>query len=230
MPLPQSAIPGKVAGENYIQYALKPGITGVMVTYEADYTSGKFLLTDRVSYPIAHAELFVSPPGLTVESSIFKPAGQDAETRSAKLEASNLQSGTALEASFSGEAMAGSVTESPQGEGEVKALPNSMTRFGVPLAITFLLFLFWALGVRLGREWPKLREHRGGSPLQKKLEAKAEELFNSLADLDQLFAEGKVDEKRYWRERLELKAQLIATLKKGPPSLRETYVSRHTPR
>ncbi|HZP02814.1 MAG TPA: carboxypeptidase-like regulatory domain-containing protein [Terriglobia bacterium] len=230
MPLPQIVTPGKVTGEYSIQYPLKPGITGLMVSYEADYSAAKFVLADRIPYPIRHMELFVSPPTLTVDSSIFKSVGQDAETGSAKLEASNLEPGTAFEASLAGEAVASPSPAPAQGEDEIKTLPNPMTRLGVPLCVAFLLFLFWALAVRLGKELPRLKEQRGTSPQQKKLEAKVEELFNSIADLDQLFAEGKVIEGRYWRERLELKAQLIATLKKGPPSLRESYVSRHTPR
>jgi hypothetical protein len=55
-------------------------------------------------------------------------------------------------------------------------------------------------------------------------------LFNSLADLDELFATGKIAEKPYWKERLELKARLVAKLKKAPPALLESYAIRHTPR
>jgi hypothetical protein len=86
----------------------------------------------------------------------------------------------------------------------------------------------WALGVRLAREWPRFRGQRRASQAQKDLKAKVEELFNSLADLDELFAAGKIAEKQYWKERLDLKARLTASLKKGSPPLLESYATRHT--
>jgi hypothetical protein len=64
--------------------------------------------------------------------------------------------------------------------------------------------------------------------VQKALESEVDALFNSLADLDELFASGKLAEKQYWKERLDLKARLLATLKKASPSLLDSYVTRHT--
>jgi hypothetical protein len=52
-------------------------------------------------------------------------------------------------------------------------------------------------------------------------------LFNSLGDLDELFAAGKVAERQYRRDRLDLKAQLMASLKKASPLLLESYATRH---
>jgi hypothetical protein len=53
-------------------------------------------------------------------------------------------------------------------------------------------------------------------------------LFNSLADLNALFAAGKVAEKQYYKERLNPKARLMATLRKASLSLVESYAIRHT--
>ena len=105
-----------------------------------------------------------------------------------------------------------------------------MTRMGGLLLACFLLVLLWGLGVRVAKEWPKWKAQQSASQLQKALEAEVEKLFNSLADLDELFAAGKIAEKPYWKERLELKARLVATLKKAPPALLESYAIRHTPR
>ncbi len=229
MPLPQTAEPGKSSGEFSIRYPLKPGITGVTVSYEADYTASRFVLGDRVSYPIDGAEVYVSPSSLTVESAVFKPAGIDASNGIQKLEARNLRRDAPLELQVAGEAPAGAPSEAGQTTGEVKVVPNSMTRLGVPLLACFLLVLSWALGVRVAKEWPRWHERRGGGPKQKQLQVKVEALFNSLADLDELFASRKIAEGKYWKERLELKAKLVATLKKAPPSLLESYATRqHT--
>ncbi len=228
MPLPQTPEPGKSSGEFSIRYPLKPGITGVTVSYEADYAASHLALSERVFYPIDRAEMYASPSSLTVESTVFKPAGIDASNDIQKLEAQNLPRDAVLEIRLAGEAPAARQPETGQAETEVRVTPNSMTRLGVPLLACFLLVLLWALGVRVAKEWPRWQERRGATPAQKQLEAKVEALFNSLADLDELFASGKIAERKYWKERLELKAKLVAILKKAPPSLLESYATRHT--
>ncbi len=228
MPLPQPVNPGKGPGEYFLRCPLKPGLTIVMIAYDVDYSSKHLALGDSYPYPIDNAELLVSPPSLTVDSALFKAAGADAETGSRKYVAAGLQNGTKLEARLSGEAAVGEAAESGQGEAQVKVLPNSVTRLDVPLLACFLLALLWALGIRLAKEWPRFQEQLKASPVQKELESKVDALFNSLADLDELFAAGKVAEKQYWKERLDLKARLLTTLKKASPALLESYVTRHT--
>jgi hypothetical protein len=229
MPLPQPVNPGKGPGDFYIQYPLKPGLTVMMVAYDGDYGSNKLDLADSVAYPIDSVELLVSPPSLSVDSPLFKAAGADAETGSQKYLAESVPPNAQLAASISGEVAAGGAPAS-QGDAEVKTLPNSMTRMGGPLLACFLLVLLWGLGVRVAKEWPKWKAQQSASQLQKALEAEVEKLFNSIADLDELFTTGKIVEKPYWKERLELKARLVATLKKAPPALLESYATRHTPR
>src|SRR5208282_2902066 len=68
MPLPQPVNPGKGPGDFYIQYALKPGLTVMMVAYDSDYASNKLDLGDSVAYPIDSVELLVSPSDLSVDS------------------------------------------------------------------------------------------------------------------------------------------------------------------
>jgi hypothetical protein len=113
-------------------------------------------------------------------------------------------------------------------DAQLKILPNPITRLEVPLLACFLLALLWALGIRLAKEWPRFQEQLKASLVQKELESEVDALSNSLADLDELFAAGKLAEKQYWKERLDLKARLRATLKKASPSLLECYVTRHT--
>jgi hypothetical protein len=228
MPLPQPVNPGKGPGEYFLECPLKPGRTVVMVAYDADYSSNHLALGDSYPYPIDSAELLVSPPSLTVDSPLFKPAGTDADTGSQKYVAAGLQNGTKLEARLSGEATRGEEAELGQGDAQVKVLPSPVTRLDVPLLACFLLLLMWALGVRLAKELPRFKEQRRTSSAQKELETTVDGLFNSLADLDELFAAGKVAEKQYWKERLDLKARLLATLKKASPPLLDSYVIRHT--
>lgn len=229
MPLPQDAQPGGAPGQYFIQYPLKPGLTVVMVEYQADYTAAGFNLADSVPYPIDDVEMYVVPASLAVKSRIFKPAGTDAETGGQKFLAKNLKAGTMLEASFEGGVPTGPESGSSEDQ-SVKELPNSMTRLGIPLMGCFLLVLLWAMGVRVSKEWSRRSIGRAGSAAQKELEAKLEKLLDSLANLDELFEAGKVPEKRYWRERLDLKAKLVVILKKSPPAFLDSYATRHNPR
>jgi hypothetical protein len=238
MPLPQEAEAGKSPGEYFIGYALKPGTTEVTVDYQADYSTAKLALAEVVSYPIDHAEMYVFPASITVDSAVLKLSGVDSKNSIQKLAADNLPGGTALEARLSGEATAppsaGSAAPEQGGAGEsgeeVKIVPEELTRLALPLLGCFLLILLWALGVRIAKEWPRLKARAGGpgpsQSGQKRLSAKAEKLLNSLADLDELFAAGKVAEKDYWKERLELKARLAENLKKSVSPSYESYASR----
>ena len=230
MPLPQTPEPGKAPGEFSIRYPLKPGITEVTVEYEADYSSAGIPLRTGVPYPIGQAEMYISPSTLSVDSAVFKPAGVDSANGVQKLEAESLPPGVAVEARLSGEPASSAQAEAGQAQDGVTIVPNSMTRFGLPLLACFLLVLLWALGVRVAKEWPKWADQRAASPAQKQLETKVESLLNSLADLDELFASAKIAERNYWKERLELKAKLVAILRKSPPTLLESYAARHIPR
>jgi len=231
MTVPLSPERGKSAGEYKIRYALKPGLTPVTVEYEADYSSASFAFNDRAAYPIGHAEILVLPSSLKVDSKLFQPTGVDTTNDIQKLEAENIPRGTPLEMLIRGEAAAQNPQQEENApEGTVKVVPNTMTRLGVPLLVCFLLILLWALGVRASKEWPRWKERQAASPANKQLEARADALFNSLADLDELFASGKVEKKKYWKERLELKAKLMAILKKSPSPHSEPYATRRDPR
>jgi 5-hydroxyisourate hydrolase-like protein (transthyretin family) len=229
MPLTQSPEPGKSPGEFSIAYPLKPGDTTIIVAYEADYSAGHVALVSAADYPIEHAELHVFPSSLTVDSKIFQPAGVDPANRVQSFQAANLPRWATLDARLSGEAAPSSGSEAGGSEGEVRVVPSSMTSLGAPALFCFFLVLLWALGVRVAREWPEWKKRQQTSPEQKELEAKVEGLLNSLADLDEIFAAEKLAEKSYWKERLELKARLVAVLKKNP-SLLEAYATRRVPR
>jgi hypothetical protein len=231
MPIPLTPEKGKLPGEFKIRYALKPGNTPITVTYDADYTGASFTVGDHAAFPVDHVELFVFPSSLKVESAIFKPAGVDAANDIQKFESDKLPRGSAIEAQLSGEAVPNPQAQGKApSEGDVKPVPNNMTRLGVPLFVCLLLILLWALGVRVSKEWNRWKDRQATSPAQKQLEARADKLFNALADLDELFAAGKIEKKQYWKERLELKAKLIAILKKGPPSHSEPYATRNDSR
>ena len=230
MPIPQGILDGKSPGELAINYSLHPGITAILVAYEADYSSGQFTLQDQVDFPIAQAELHVVPSGLSVDSSLFKSAGADAANDAQEFAAEGVASGTVLEARLSGEAAPSTAAASGGSEGDIQTTANPLSRLGVPLLACVLLVLLWALGMRFSKEWPQWKDRRPASPVQKELETKVETLLNSLADLEELLAGGKIAEKTYWKEKLELKARLVAILKKSPPAVRESYATRNLPR
>jgi hypothetical protein len=241
MQLPQNVQRGKLPGDYAIHYPLKPGRNVITISYETDYSAAKFHLEDRVPYAIDRAELLVIPANLTVESESFKVAGGDAANNIQRLTAENLPRQAALKADLSGqglpESSAGNESSGqgaqPGEEPQVKSVPASITKLALPLLGCFLLVFIWALGVRIAREWPRLKQKREAEvakPGVKKISAKADKLLNSLADLDELFAGGKIAEKDYWKERLELKARVVTALKKTSSPPVESYASRRSPR
>jgi hypothetical protein len=226
MQIPQTPTPGKSPGELVLHYPVKPGETKVTVRYETDYASAGLEVSGSAPYPIDRAELYVMPANLEVKSALFKPAGRDESNNIESSAAENLPRNAALTATLSGEAELSQQAGDQQSESQVKVEPNPMTKLGVPLLIAILLILLWALGICAGKEWQRLKTRGGATPERRKFEAKAEELLNSLADLDELFEAEKIEKKQYWKERLELKAKLAAILKKGPTSLLESYATR----
>ncbi|MBI4164439.1 MAG: hypothetical protein HY508_01755 [Acidobacteria bacterium] len=229
MPIPVAIQDGASPGELYINHALQPGTTVVMVSYEADYGAGSVAVDSSVDYPIGRAELLVSPATLAVESPLFHEAGVDSSTGLKKYEASDFAGGTVLAARVSGEA-GSAASEASEQEGEVRTEPNSATRSGILMTLCMLLVLLWALGVRTAKEWKSAEEHKPESTARKDVEKRLDALLKSIADLDDLRESGKVPEKAYWKERLELKAKVAAILRKIPPALAESYATRNVPR
>ncbi len=232
MPLPQAVVAGKSPGEFSMLYPLKPGLTVVMVSYQADYSPSEFRYGDSVPYAIENAEMDVLPASLSVASPVFKSGGRDPESGGEKFLAEGLTAGAPLTAALSGEAAPeSSSSDSDTSQDQVKVTPDPMTRLGVPLLSCFLLLLVWALGVRVAKEWPGFKKSQAAAVLQhKEFGAKADQLLNSIADLDELFAGAKIPEQKYWKERLELKAKLIALVKKSQTLSPETYAARRPPR
>jgi hypothetical protein len=231
MQLPEAPENGKSAGDFLIRIPIKPGENVITVDYEADYRSMQLDLSDKVPFPAETAELYVTPSSLGVNSSALKPAGVDQQDSIEKFDAQNLAVGTVLDARLSGEAIStpraqGSEQNGEQAASNVKALPNSVTKVGWPLLACFLLITLWALAVRITKDWPGWKDRTGESPTQKQRTAKVDKLIDSLVDLDELFEAGKIQEKEYWKDRLEVKARIVAQLKKGPPAAPETYANR----
>jgi 5-hydroxyisourate hydrolase-like protein (transthyretin family) len=231
MQLPQTPEKGKSPGEFFLLYPMKPGATVVTLQYETDYDPAGFELTSQIPYPIDRSELYVAPASLSVESKVFEAAGVDTKNGIATFQGSNVPRGATLEVHLSGAgAPVTGPAEAGRPEGQVSTIPNAITRLGWPLWACFLLLLLWALGVRAAKDWPSLAEQNSTQPARKQFESKVEGLLNSLADLDELFAAGKIAERKYWKERLELKAKLVAILKKSPPAFFESYATRNIPR
>jgi hypothetical protein len=238
MQLPQTPVPGKTAGQFSINYALKPGVTTVIIQYAQPYQASGLLFKDGASFPIDQAELYVYPSSLSVEAPGFQPAGVDQKHLLVKYEAQQLPRGTtAFSIRFTGAAASGpppgmeqQSQEQGGGNTEVKVVPNSVSQLTIPVLAGFLILLLWALGVRVAKEWPKLKAQVAEEAEGPKLDPKAEKLLNSIADLDELLGGNKIGEEAYWKERLELKARLVALLKKSPPASLNSYASRQTPR
>lgn len=236
MALPQTPLAGKTPGEFSIEYPLKPGVTMLTLQYTRPYNPAGLEIQDGASYPIDQAELYVYPSSLSVSATGFQPVGNDSAHQIQKYAAPQFRGNTrAVSVRLSGKSAAGPPPGLDQGsqgqeqgaaQDQVKVVPNSISEVSGPILAGFLLLLFWALGVRVMKDWPRLKAQAAGDGGLQPLDAKVEKLLASIADLDELFATGKITEPRYWKERLELKARLMAVLKKNPPATPESYAAR----
>ena len=240
MSLPQTPQPGKTPGQYSIAYALKPGVTMLTLQYTRPYAGSSAEIHDGASFPIDQAELYVYPSSLSVSAAGFQPNRVDSAHEVAVFGAPQFAPNTtAISIRLAGAAASGPPPGMDQGsagqdqtatQDQVKVVPNSISAVGGPILAGFLLLLFWALGVRVLRDWPRLRARAAGADGSPPLDAKVERLLSSMADLDELFAAKKIAEPKYWKERLELKARLVALLKKNPPAGLESYAARSHPR
>lgn len=239
MSLPQTPQPGKSPGDYTISYALKPGVTMLTLQYTRPYSGSNADTHDGASFPIDQAELYVYPSSLSVAATGFHPSRVDSAHEVAVFGAPQFPPNTmAMSIRLSGAAAAGPPPGMDQGtagqegatQDQVKVVPNSISDVGGLVLAGFLLLLFWALGVRVMRDWPRLKAQAAGPGSAPQVDARIEELLTSIADLDELFAAQKIAEPKYWKERLELKARLVALLKKLPPARLESYAARPHPR
>jgi hypothetical protein len=245
MPLPQTPQPGSKPGEFSIGYPLKPGVTMLTLQYTRPY-SASAEIHDGASFPIDQAELYVYPSSLSVSATGFQPTRVDTTHEVQVFGAPQFPANTmALAIRLSGAAAAGPPPNMEQGgagqgqgggqdqgaaQDQVKIIPNSISTVGAPILAGFLLLLFWALGVRVLKDWHRLKARIAAEGSAPPLDAKVEKLLTSMADLDELFAGKKIPESKYWKERLELKARLVTLLKKNPPAGLESYAARPQPR
>lgn len=161
LPIPQDPQPTGEAGGFRIAYPLKPGITVVHVSYEADYSSAHYALRDRVPFEIDRVEARISPSGLRVTSPILTSAGPDASTGTARWVATGLKPDSPLELHLEGEA--GPVSEASGGSGEtggggVINVPNAVDQRKVTLLVLMSLVLIGSAAfslLRAGREVSK---------------------------------------------------------------------------
>src|SRR5271157_2884615 len=89
MQLPEAPENGKQPGDFLIRIPIKPGENVITVDYEADYRSMQLDLGDKMPFPVAAAELYVTPSSLAVDSSALKPAGVDQQDSIEKFDAQN---------------------------------------------------------------------------------------------------------------------------------------------
>ena len=233
MPLPQPVNPGKGRGTITTFSIRSSPADRVMVAYDARLRgSVNWILPTPSPTPSTAWSFKLSPPRLTVASS-FSSLRESMRNRAARNmwrrmcrrraargmpERRSERSPATTEAAAVRRTPAGKRSNGASADvgREVKHLPNSMTRMGGLVLACFLLVLLWGLGVRVAKEWPKWKAQQSASQLQKALEAEVDNLFNSLADLDELFAAGKIQRKALLERAPGTESALGGQIEKSP--------------
>jgi hypothetical protein len=202
----------EVSGGRFIQTAAGyadtlPVIPGqgthqVVFTYYLPYDTASTLLTTTFLYPVGAVNVFVSDTGVELSSSqmlLMGTMGTGAQAYVGYV-GQDFAKGDTLSLEFKGESTGGST---------YPATTGGVSNTGYVLIFGGLALLLVALAVA----YPSLR--RRGAPAAAAetglapCEDECEELMAAIADLDDLFEEGELDEETYQRRRQALKARLL---------------------
>jgi len=178
-----------------------PGQKEVMYSYRLPYDGTELTLSRTIFYPTSSVDLLVANTGVQVESAqlVYQGLSGGDEAAYQHFSAEELAGGAVLELRLTG---------SPRREGGSSPARSSWSQgleeFGPAVAV--------AMGL-LGALLPFALRRRGGS-LEPVAEGKVDrtaqrgELLRLIADLDDAFAEGRLDEESYFQLRTKIKVRL----------------------
>ena len=178
------------------------GTLQVVFSYYLPYNPASTLLTTTFLYPARVVNVFVSDTGVEMSSSQMMLMGQMGSGAQAYVGyvGQNFAAGDSLALEFKGESTGGSTNPAATG---------GVSNTGYILIFGGLALLLVALAMA----YPALK--RRGTPVAAAdttlppCEDECEELMAAIADLDDLFEAGELDEETYHRRRQALKARLL---------------------
>lgn len=173
----------------------------VILSYVIPYDPASTVLTTRFLYPARAVNVFLSDSGVEMSSQQMMLMGRMGEGAQAYIGyvGQNFAKGDTLTLQFKGAARTGAATTAPAG---------GLSTTGYVLIAGGLVLLLAALAVAyssLRRRQPAAAADEEALPC----DDECEELLAAIADLDDLFDAGELDEETYRRRRQALKARLL---------------------
>ncbi len=173
----------------------------VILSYVIPYDAASTLLTTTFLYPTRAVNVFLSDSGVEMSSQQMILMGQMGTGAQAYIGyvGQNFAKGDTLTLEFKGKVATGAPTATPSG---------GLSTTGYVLIAGGLVLLLVALAVA----YPALRRKGEAAPSEEAAmpcDDECEELLAAIADLDDLFEAGELDEETYRRRRQALKARLL---------------------
>jgi len=189
-----------------------PGQREVLYSYEVPYDGGHLVLSRKLTYPATRFDLMVADVGVQVESAQleYQSLTGGGETAYLHFHGEDLPAGQEITVSFAG---APRKTEAPMAPGPALGLPLQQYAPAVALLMVVVgAAVPWAQ-LRLARRSGRAVGEGGSGPgaaMDQRVDAQTErdELLHLLADLDDAYEEGLLNQETYGQVRGKMRKRL----------------------
>ncbi|HEM62079.1 MAG TPA: carboxypeptidase regulatory-like domain-containing protein [Chloroflexi bacterium] len=191
---------------------IMPGQREVLYSYEVPYDGGQLVLSREITYPAARFDLMVADVGVQVESAQleYQSLTGGGETAYLHFQGEDLPAGQEIAVAFAG---APRMTEAPVARGPALGLP--LQQYAPALALLMVVMgaaVPWAQLRLSQRSGLAVGESDSGSGpgMQQRVDAHTErdELLRLVADLDDAYEEGSLNEETYGQLRERMRKRL----------------------
>jgi hypothetical protein len=202
-----------------ITTALRPGRTQIALRYTIDYSSETYEYREPLLYDVSEITAIVTPIDMQVSSAILQPGQTDQQSGFKFFEAQNLAMGSELDLTLAGgtphTAPLAAATDEHDHEAQSSIQPRPFLPLSETWMILLLVLLVMAVSAWMGEA--KFRNRpataRAGGPLDTAaLGRRRQALVQTLAQLDQQFADKQVNDQLYQSRRSQLKCELIGVM------------------
>ncbi|MFQ5791172.1 MAG: hypothetical protein ACE5JI_11945 [Acidobacteriota bacterium] len=200
MPVPQAASPLPGGAGYFTRTAFKPGMTDIAISYDVDYSSGRYRLDEKAYHPLTELMALIAPADIELSGGDWENLGPAPDGRFTVVRRMNVATGSPIQLTLSGgsdhAAELVSSSESEERGGRVTRLPDP-TR---PQKWILVILMGAALAYGL---LSSLVE-----PPRAKTAFTEREARQALARLKSRHAAGDISTKRYRREKRALEARI----------------------
>jgi hypothetical protein len=197
IPISVEPHPAETPGVYILDYPFKPGETQVGVSFDVDYSAGKYDYREPPQYPLGEVVVMTEDPSMAVTSSLQK-LGEETEVRGFKAyRITDLPKSATLDLAFQGGQTVARSGEGSETGHEVVLIREPWQNASVVIMTGFALLLVLVMAFATKSPLPETDETA-------LLTSRRNSLLNRIARLDDLFEMGAVSGELHKAKRREL--------------------------